>query len=108
MTLDAISFGEGVFPPWPEKFRDVSPTGWVGQIWRERQAALKFAQMRHEQNEMVRIAKVTGKQPVLAPKGAHNGNYKHGLYTAEAIASRRWLRHQTREVRALTKRLRQL
>jgi hypothetical protein len=42
------------------------------------------------------------------PKGAHNGNYKHGLYTAEAIASRRWLRHQTREVRALAKRLRQL
>jgi hypothetical protein len=40
------------------------------------------------------------------PKGAHNGNYKHGLHTAEAIASRRWLRHQTREVRALTERLR--
>ena len=65
MTLDAI-FRQGVFPPWPEKFRDVSPTGWVGQIWRERQAALKIAQVRHEQNEMVRIAKVTGKQPVLA------------------------------------------
>jgi hypothetical protein len=42
------------------------------------------------------------------PKGAHNGNYKHGLYTAETVASRRWLRHQIREVRALTKRLRQL
>ena len=63
MTLDAISFGQGVFPPWPEKFRDVSPTGWVGQIWREGQADLKIAQVRHEQNEMVRIAKVTGKQP---------------------------------------------
>jgi hypothetical protein len=37
-----------------------------------------------------------------------DGNYKHGLYIAEAIASGRWLRHQTREVRALTKRLRQL
>ena len=61
MTLDAI-FRQGVFPPWPEKFRDVSPTGWVGQIWRERQAALKIAQVPHEQNEMVRIAKVTGKQ----------------------------------------------
>jgi hypothetical protein len=24
------------------------------------------------------------------PKGARNGNYKHGRYTAEAIASRRW------------------
>jgi len=44
MTLDAI-FRQGVFPPWPEKFRDVSPTGWVGQIWRERQAALKIAQV---------------------------------------------------------------
>src|SRR5258705_13087232 len=62
MTLDAISFRQGVFPPWPEKFRDVSPTGWVGQIWRERQAALKIAQLRHDQNERVRIAKVTGKQ----------------------------------------------
>jgi hypothetical protein len=40
------------------------------------------------------------------PKGAYNGNYKHGRYTAEAIAARRWLRHQTREVRELTKRLR--
>jgi hypothetical protein len=35
------------------------------------------------------------------PKGARNG-------TAETIASRQWLRQQTREVRALTKRLRQL
>jgi hypothetical protein len=42
------------------------------------------------------------------PKGARNGNYKRGRYTAEAVASRRWLRHQTRDVRALTKRLRQL
>jgi hypothetical protein len=42
------------------------------------------------------------------PKGAHNGNYKHGRYTAEAIASRRWLRQQIRQVRALTKTLRQL
>jgi hypothetical protein len=42
------------------------------------------------------------------PKGSRNGNYKHGRYTAEAVASGRWLRYQTREVRALTKRLRQL
>ena len=42
------------------------------------------------------------------PEGTRNGNYKRGLYTAEAIVSRRWLRHQIREVRALTKRLRQL
>jgi hypothetical protein len=26
------------------------------------------------------------------PKGARNRNYKHGRYTAETIASRRWLR----------------
>jgi hypothetical protein len=42
------------------------------------------------------------------PKGARNGNYKHGLYTAEAIASRRSLRQQIREVMALTRRLRQV
>jgi hypothetical protein len=41
------------------------------------------------------------------PKGSRNGNYKHGRYTAEAIASRRWIRQLTRDVRALTKRLRQ-
>ena len=33
-------------------------------------------------------------------------NHKRGLYTAEAIASRRWLRQQIRQVRALTKTLR--
>jgi hypothetical protein len=45
---------------------------------------------------------------VWRTKGAHNGNYKHGLYTAEAIASRRSLRQQIREVRALIRRLREL
>jgi hypothetical protein len=49
-----------------------------------------------------------GGAPDLADlKGARNGNYKHGRYTAEAIASRGWLRQLTRDVRALTKRLRQ-
>ena len=38
--------------------------------------------------------------------GARNGNYKHGRYTAEAIASRAWLRKTIREVRALTRSLR--
>jgi hypothetical protein len=42
------------------------------------------------------------------PKGPRNGNYKHGGYTAEAIASRRWLRQCIRHARTLTKRLRQL
>jgi hypothetical protein len=41
------------------------------------------------------------------PKGPHNGNYKHGRYAAEAIASRRWVRQYIRDVRALTKGLRQ-
>jgi hypothetical protein len=42
------------------------------------------------------------------PKGTRNGNYKHGRYTAETIAWRRWLRRITREVKALTRRLRQV
>ena len=42
------------------------------------------------------------------PKGARNGNYKHGRYTAETIALRRWRRHQTREVKVLIRRLRQV
>ena len=40
------------------------------------------------------------------PKGARNGNYKHGRYTAEKIATRQWLREKIREVRALTRTLR--
>jgi hypothetical protein len=35
------------------------------------------------------------------PKGPRNGSYKHGRYTAEAIASRRWLRQFTRDVSVL-------
>lgn len=27
-----------------------------------------------------------------APSGSRNGNYKHGRYTAEMVAARRWLR----------------
>jgi hypothetical protein len=34
------------------------------------------------------------------PKGARNGNVKHGRYTAETIATRQWLREKIREVRA--------
>ena len=33
------------------------------------------------------------------PKGKRNGNYKHGLFTAEAIASRRTLNAMIRELR---------
>jgi hypothetical protein len=39
---------------------------------------------------------------IKGAQGAHSGNYKHGRYTAEAIASRRWLKDQIPEVRALT------
>jgi hypothetical protein len=34
-----------------------------------------------------------------APTGEHNGNYRHGLWTAEAIAERRRLMEFIREAR---------
>jgi glucans biosynthesis protein len=42
------------------------------------------------------------------PRRPRNGNYRHGRFTVEIIASRRWLREQIREVKALTEKLRQL
>jgi hypothetical protein len=30
-----------------------------------------------------------------APRGSKNGNYKHGRYTAEVAATRRWRREAT-------------
>ena len=36
-----------------------------------------------------------------APKGERNGNYKHGRYTAEVAATRRWLREATHMLRKL-------
>jgi hypothetical protein len=39
-----------------------------------------------------------------APSGSRNGNYKHGRYTAEVAAMRRWLREATRMLRDLSKR----
>jgi hypothetical protein len=39
-----------------------------------------------------------------APKGERNGNYKHGRYTAEVAASRRWLREATKMLHDLNKR----
>ena len=38
-----------------------------------------------------------------APKGARNGNYKHGRYTAEVDATRRWLREAIQTLRDLNK-----
>jgi hypothetical protein len=38
-----------------------------------------------------------------APKGERNGNYKHGRYTAEVAATRRWLREATQMFRDLKK-----
>ena len=36
-----------------------------------------------------------------APRGSKNGNYKHGQYTEEVQATRRWLREATRLVRKI-------
>jgi hypothetical protein len=38
-----------------------------------------------------------------APSGSRNGNYKHGRYTAEMVAARRWLREATRTLRELNR-----
>ena len=37
------------------------------------------------------------------PKGPKNGNYKHGRYTKEVAAARRWLREATQMLRELNK-----
>jgi len=37
-----------------------------------------------------------------APRGSKNGNYKHGRYTAEVAAARRWLRETVHALRELT------
>jgi len=39
-----------------------------------------------------------------APRGSKNGNYKHGRYTEEVAATRRWLREATNMFRDLNKR----
>jgi hypothetical protein len=36
-----------------------------------------------------------------APRGSRNGNYKHGRYTGEMVAARRWLREATCMLRKL-------
>ena len=36
-----------------------------------------------------------------APKGKANGAYRHGLYTAEAVEERRWMRELLDEVREM-------
>jgi hypothetical protein len=38
-----------------------------------------------------------------APKGERNGNYKHGRYTKEVAATRRWLREAIQTLRELNK-----
>jgi hypothetical protein len=38
-----------------------------------------------------------------APKGAKNGNYKHGRYTEEVQATRQWLREATHMLRKLNR-----
>jgi hypothetical protein len=38
-----------------------------------------------------------------APTGARNGNYRHGRYTKEIAATRRWLREAAHMLRELNK-----
>jgi hypothetical protein len=38
-----------------------------------------------------------------APSGSRNGKYKHGRYTVEMVAARRWLREATRTLRDLNR-----
>ncbi len=38
-----------------------------------------------------------------APSGSRNRNYKHGRYTAEVAATRRWLREAPHTLRELNK-----
>ena len=38
-----------------------------------------------------------------APTGARNGNYRHGRYTKEIAATRRWLRKAAHMLRELNK-----
>jgi hypothetical protein len=42
------------------------------------------------------------------PRGMRNGNYKHGRHTAESRARAKWLRDTTREIQAITDKLRKL
>ena len=42
------------------------------------------------------------------PSGARNGNYKHGRYTAETRATRKWIRESIREMRAIAEKVREL
>jgi hypothetical protein len=39
-----------------------------------------------------------------APKGERNGNYKHGRYTQEVAATRRWINEAIHTLRDLKKR----
>jgi hypothetical protein len=61
---------------------------------------------------LCKSAPVTGRRRCLmhggaegsgAPKGARNGNYKHGRYTNEVAATRSWLRQATQMLRELEK-----
>ncbi|WP_322096788.1 HGGxSTG domain-containing protein [Paramagnetospirillum marisnigri] len=51
--------------------------------------------------------KLHGGKSTGAPKGKANGNYRHGYYTAEAIAERRELRTLIQECRESVKTVRE-
>lgn len=55
----------GFLPFWPDSFAAASPTSWIGRLSAERQKLIAIAQKRHEQNEMVRNARVKNQTPTL-------------------------------------------
>jgi hypothetical protein len=42
------------------------------------------------------------------PTGTRNGNYKHGRYTAETRATRKWTRGSIREMQAIADKVQEL
>lgn len=75
-----------------------------GPVWRQDtlRNAMPVAR-RHRERALPNAWRCTR---IWWPQGSRNGNYRHGRYTAQAMASRTWVRQFTRDVRAMTKRMR--
>ena len=54
-------------------------------------------------NRAAKVRMYGGADSSGTPKGPKNGNYKHGRYTKEVAATRRWLREATSMLRDLNK-----
>jgi hypothetical protein len=105
-TLDGKSYVHLVMHAWAHPGEDSQRWGRISEVCREK-APRPFSVCRSPAVTGRRRCRMHGgAQGSGGPKGARNGNYKHGRYTAEMIATRRWLRETTREVRALTRTLR--